>query len=246
MFRVAICDDQSDQLKTEIRIAEKYFEEAPGLDAVITGYDDPDAFLSDLRSSGGWDIVILDVCMPGYLGTDIAKEIRDRHDRTEIIFVSFSRDYAVEAFSLNAVHYVTKPLSEESVREALDRAVRPFAERAKKPVMLSLENGVIQNVDANDIMYIESVAYRRIVHTATADYEETKKPLSKLFIELEALCPGQFIQPNRGYIVNLDSVRTISADRIIMQNGDSILIRRGDFRNLRDIFFQWSFREQEA
>ena len=65
---------------------------------------------------------------------------------------------------------------------------------------------------------------------------------SMMFAELEELTPGQFIQPYRGYIVNLDAIRTISSDKIIMQNGDFILIKRGDFRHLKDLFFKWSFR----
>ena len=111
--------------------------------------------------------------------------------------------------------------------------------------MLQLANGIAHAVDIDDILYIESIAYRRAVHTGTAVYEETRKTLSKLMEELDGLSPGQFIQPYRGYIVNLDAVRTVATDRIVMQNGDSVLIKRGDFRRLRDVFFSWSFRRKD-
>ena len=245
MFRIAICDDQDDSLRLIDRAVTRYFLERSDLQADISRFDNPLEFLNALHSSGGWDIVILDVCMPEVNGTEIAREIRNRHDRTEIIFISYSTEYAVEAFALNAVHYVLKPLNEKDFREAMDRAIKPFSEREKKTIMLLLANGIVQAVDIKEILYIESVAYRRLVHTSTTLYEETRKPLAKLHEELEALSPGQFILPYRGYIVNLDAIRTISTDRIIMQNGDFILIKRGDFRHLRDIFFQWSFRNRD-
>ena len=242
MLRIAICDDQDESLRLIDRALDNYLADSQGSVADVSRYENPDAFLSDLHLSGGWDIVILDVCMPGMNGMDLAREIRSRHDRTEIIFISFSSDYAVEAFAFNAVHYVLKPFEYKDFKEAMDRAVGQILEKGSLPVMLQLENGIMQIVDADDILYIESVGYRRIVHTRSAVYEETKKSLSKMIAELEELTPGQFIQPYRGYIVNLDAIRTISSDKIIMQNGDFILIKRGDFRHLKDLFFKWSFR----
>ena len=219
----------------------RYSAASDNISFEVRSFSDPAAFLSELRRTGGWDIVILDVCMPGMNGMDLAREIRSRHDRTEIIFISFSSDYAVEAFAFNAVHYVLKPFEYKDFILAMYRAVGQL-EKGSLPVMLQLENGIMQIVDADDILYIESVGYRRIVHTRSAVYEETKKSLSRMFAELEELTPGQFIQPYRGYIVNLDAIRTISSDKIIMQNGDFILIKRGDFRHLKDLFFKWSFR----
>ena len=60
--------------------------------------------------------------------------------------------------------------------------------------------------------------------------------------EFNNLSPGQFIQPYRGYIVNQNVIRTITPEHLVLHNGDSILIKRGDFRRLREIFFSWSFR----
>ena len=123
MFRIAICDDQDDSLRLIDRAVTRYCSERSDLQADISRFDNPLEFLNALHSSGGWDIVILDVCMPEVNGTEIAREIRNRHDRTEIIFISYSTEYAVEAFALNAVHYVLKPLNEKDFREAMDRAM---------------------------------------------------------------------------------------------------------------------------
>ncbi len=244
-MRIAICDDQNVHLEKVHDAVVDYLARHDAGEAEITDYSDPEEFMQSLRKEGGWDIVLLDVCMPGFLGTDLAREIRSRHDRTEIIFLSVSDDFAVEAFSLKAAHYVLKPFTQNQFDEAMDRAMAPFLRHEPRKLLLQLENGVVQAIEADDILYVESVAYRRIVHTAAAVYEETRKTLSKMLEELEALCPGQFLQPYRGYVVNLDAIRTIASDRLVLRNGDSILIKRGDFRRLREKFFEWSFRSTE-
>ena len=246
MFTIAICDDQDGQLELVKEALRRYSAASDNISFEVRSFSDPAAFLSELRRTGGWDIVILDVCMPGFSGTDLAREIRERHDRTEIIFVSFSRDYAVDAFSVNASHYLVKPFTQEEFSEAMDRAVSAFlsAKRCKIPIQIG--NGAVRSLDINDIIYIESVSYHRVVHTASDTYEESRMTLSKFEETLDSLSPGQFIQPYRGYIVNLDAVKTITTSRIILQNGDAIIIKRGDFRRLRELFFKWSFRNRDS
>ena len=246
MFTIAICDDHEVQLKLIGEAVDRYFAASSHLTYEVSAFSDPSAFLESLEASGGWDIVILDVCMPGMLGTSLARGIRQRHDRTEIIFLPVPREYAVDAFSVNAVHYLMKPFSQDDFNEAMNRAVSAFLAIKPRKLLLQIGNGTVKAVDIEDILYIESVAYRRVVHTADAIYEEARMTLAKLEEKLEELSPGQFIQPYRGYIVNLSAIKTISTDRIVMQNGDSIIIKRGDFRRLREQFFQWSFKAKDS
>lgn len=241
MFRIAICDDSVDQVKAIQACLENYLHKNGYENAALSSFTDPNEFLATLEKSGGWDIVLLDVCMPDVLGIDIAKRIRTRNDKTEFIFLTVSPDYAVAAFSLKAAHYLIKPFSQVEFDEAMDRAIKPFLRKSGN-IILQMENGALQVVGISDIIFIESVGYRRVIHTLSGVYEETKQTLSKLLEELEHISPGQFIQPYRGYIVNLDSVRTILNNRIIMQDESEILIKRGDFRRLRDIFLRRAFQ----
>ena len=241
MVRVAICDDQQEYLAGVHDAVSSYFSRRPEFSVQISDFSSPTRFLEELGRSSGWDIVVLDICLPGILGTDIAKEIRRRHDRTEIIFISVSRDYAIEAFSLNAVHYVVKPFTDAQLEEAMDRAMESFGEKSMRRLLVNVGNGAVQSVSIDKILYIESQGYRRVVHALDGSYEEIKNTLSHMQEELEAISPGQFIQPYRGYIVNLDAVRTVASDRIFLNNGEFILIKRGDFRRIRSLLFAWSF-----
>ncbi len=241
MVRVAICDDQQEYLAGVHDAVSSYFSRRPEFSVRISDFSSPTRFLEELGRSSGWDIVVLDICLPGMLGTDVAREIRRRHDRTEIIFISISRDYAIDAFSLKAVHYVVKPFSQAQLDEALQRAMDSFEEKSVRRLLVNIGNGEVQSVSIDKILYIESQGYRRVVHTAEGLYEEVKDTLSRMQEELDSISPGQFIQPYRGYIVNLDAVRTVASDRIFLNNGEFILIKRGDFRRIRSLLFAWSF-----
>ncbi len=241
MVRVAICDDQQEYLAGVHDAVSSYFSRRPEFSVRISDFSSPTRFLEELGRSSGWDIVVLDICLPGMLGTDVAREIRRRHDRTEIIFISISRDYAIDAFSLKAVHYVVKPFAQAQLDEALDRAMASFEEKNIRRLLINIGNGEVQSVSIDKILYIESQGYRRVVHTAEGLYEEVKDTLSRMQEELDSISLGQFIQPYRGYIVNLDAVRTVASDRIFLNNGEFILIKRGDFRRIRSLLFAWSF-----
>ncbi len=238
MLSIAICDDQTIHLSVVHKALENYLDEKK-LEAEIHDYTSAGDLLSFIEEGNQCDVVILDICIPDMLGTDLAREVRRLSPRTSIIV---SRDYAVEAFALGAVHYVLKPFSDSEFFEAMDRAL--VRNEKEKKLLLSLGNGIVESVDINTISYIESVAYRREVHTDTAVYEETRQTLHSLHERLEELSPGQFIQPYRGYIVNQDAIRTIMPDKIILHDGTAIIIKRGDFRRIRENFFSWTFNKK--
>lgn len=245
MLRIAICDDQPTQLMLICSAAKQYFAEFQKYVAEVYGFQNAMEFLDSLEQTGGYDIAILDICMPGINGVRVGTEIRKRKDPTEIIFLTTSNEFAVEAFALNAVHYLVKPFTQEQFQDAMDRALERFDHKQSQKILLQTENGVIQIIDAGSILYIESLKQHKIVHTMSGFFTETRRTLSAFAQELEELFPGQFISPYRGYIVNLDYIRTITPKGITLQDHTEIPIKSGDFRKLRDVFFTWSFRDKE-
>ena len=119
MLRIAICDDQPTQLMLICSAAKQYFAEFQKYVAEVYGFQNAMEFLDSLEQTGGYDIAILDICMPGINGVRVGTEIRKRKDPTEIIFLTTSNEFAVEAFALNAVHYLVKPFTQEQFQDCL-------------------------------------------------------------------------------------------------------------------------------
>ena len=87
--------------------------------------------------------------------------------------------------------------------------------------------------------------YTLLVMKSTVPVGTCFKVREVVMEELEKMRPGLFIQPYRGYIVNMESIKTIEPRRMLLKSGDTILIKRGDFRKIRDTYFSWSFSEKQ-
>lgn len=70
------------------------------------------------------DLLFLDIDMPGLNGIELAIEILDRLEHINIIFVTAYDQYAVEAFKLNAIHYILKPPAKGEIEQAIERVIR--------------------------------------------------------------------------------------------------------------------------
>lgn len=241
MLRIGICDDEPLYLEKVNTAVASYFSPAH---VKISTFSDGRSFLETVKRGRHFDIAVLDIVMPQFSGLEIAKALKRDNPGIQIIFLTCSRDYAVDAFSLGAVHYVLKPFDERSFHEALERASAAFRLNDDM-ITLNLPGGMMHKLPAFEIIYIESLGHRRIVHTTGGKYEETRITLSSFLLLLERLCPSQFIQPYRGYIINLGFVKSISPGKITLTNGDGILIKRGDFRRLRNIIFDYMFPRTE-
>lgn len=244
MLRIAICDDSETDRAAACRGVEEYLAAHRALNGRVDVFAEPSALLDAMEGGAAWDIALLDVYMPGMLGTEVARDLSAKQKELGVIFLTTSSDFAVEAFALGAVHYLVKPFTGPELAAALDRAVEPFLRRERKSLLLHTEKGAPRQVFLGEITYIESAGHSRTVHTLRGDMEERQQSLAALFDQLRALSPGQFISPYRGYVVNQDAIRTISARGILLHGGETVPLKEGDFRKTRNAYFQWAFRRE--
>lgn len=243
MLRIAICDDQVNHV-IKIRSAVEHYTTNRNINVTICEFDNPLLFLERLDKIGGVDIMILDICMPGILGTEVAKEIRHRRDKTEIIFITTSDEFAVDAFVLKAAHYLLKPFTQTQFDEAMDRAMTQFNNGKERRITLKLENGNVQMICLDEIYYIESTGHTQSVYMESGIYLEAKQSLIRLAEETENISPGHFISPYKGYLVNLKAIRNIEVKQMVLLSGKSIPISRGSFRQLQNAFFEYQFKDR--
>lgn len=241
MLRIAICDDLSDQLTMIEAAVKEYFRACPEEQFEIFTYHNPLLFLESLDKTGGYDILLLDICMPGIDGTQVAEEIRKRKDKSEIVFLTTSDEFAVEAFALKAAHYLVKPFCQAQFCEAMDRAMLQFTAGQTKKVALKLTGGGTRVIELDEIIWVESRNHTQTVFLKDGASEEARESLSQLFTVLEELSPGQFASPFKGYLVNQKLIRTVESKGIIMRSGHTIPLARGTFREFMDRYFAYQF-----
>jgi two-component system response regulator AlgR len=156
------------------------------------------------------DLVLLDVRMPGPDGVQLAAEIRRRPDPPAVVFVTAHVEHAVQAFDLEAVDYLTKPVRRERLQAALQRvaarrAVAPPAEPpADAPVVVVSDRGRIVRVPLADVLYLK--AELKYVTLRTASHTHV---LDESLAELEARVGAGFLRIHRNALVALRAVRAL-------------------------------------
>lgn len=204
--------------------------QAEGVDIVGQAGDGIDALATIERLHP--DLVFLDVQMPGLTGFEVARRLLDRHP-THIIFVTAFDQHAIEAFEVNAVDYLLKPVDSSRLEIALQRARRRIAaerqatgettssmaadqlekivqlvsERQSRRERLAIKVGErFLLVHADDILYA-SLADESIT-VATSQHQGTSS--YRTLDELQArLDPSVFWRVHRSHLVNINKIKEI-------------------------------------
>lgn len=241
MIQVAICDDENCQIEEIKRATEKYFSRKnESVDYSI--FQNAFLLLEEFEKKGGFDIVLMDICMPGILGTEAAAEIRKRRDKTEIIFLTTSKEFAIEAFSLHAAHYLVKPFTQDQFDGAMDRAMFGYNKKRSSKVILKLIGGGMRVISIDDILYIESAAHIQNIHLNTDTCIKVRQSQMQMLDLFNNIAPGQFVSPYKGYIVNQKEIRTIKTGCIEMCNGKEIPLVKHEYRQFQKDYFTYIFQ----
>ena len=213
MIVVAICEDEGYILEELRKKVEKYINRK-SLDASIKTFTSGEELL---KAKKKLDIILLDLMLPGIDGLEVARQISGR---SRIIFVTSYREYAVEAFDANAVHYLVKPVTEERLFSALDRAVNQ-TEQMDNQALTLIKSGKTQVILIRDILYCEVFNHQVRIHTVhgTYDYFGTLDML-------ETKLDERFFRCHRSFVVNMSCVAGQEKGVAILTNGEKIFISR--------------------
>jgi DNA-binding LytR/AlgR family response regulator len=168
----------------------------------------------ELAASIRYDVVFLDVELPGMTGLEAARLVLDRRERPAIVFVTAHERYAADAFAVEAFDYLVKPVEPERLARVvwrLARARRREAPSVEKVAVVSA-GGAKTLLDYDAIHWVEADGDYTRVHTYDRSYLSTSS-----MRDLNELLPAQFARIHRSHLVNLAkvaAVRRAGGDRI--------------------------------
>ena len=161
MLKIAVCDDEQLYLEKTRAMLDEY---AAAHDAAIAAeaFTNSSALLDSIESGERYDIYLLDIYMPGVSGMSVATELRSKGVRSPIIFLTSSTEHAVEAFGVDATHYLLKPYTPQNFFAAMDKAMQNISSHAEESIVLKI-GGEYQNVPVAHILYCEAAGnYQRL------------------------------------------------------------------------------------
>ena len=136
----------------------------------------------DYAEEKDFDILLLDIEMPGINGIELAKTVRKDNSTVQIIFVTGYYDYFSDGFDVSALHYLIKPVNERKLCPVLDKAADNLSYRQRSVLITTADADI--KVSLADITYVESENVHIIVHTVNGNYR-TRISLAKFAEQLD-------------------------------------------------------------
>ena len=229
-MRIAICDDSQREQNQFIKALHGW-DPTRQPECFMTGA----SLLEAAKQEPPFDIVFLDIYMPGENGVDIAGELQKISPQTGIVFVTTSLEHAVDAFSLQALHYLVKPVTTEGLVEAFRRLTK-LHDRRRPMATFSTGRG-------SSTVYLDEIYYLQSMNHAVDIYLSGGRQLRvwATLTELEQKLNYNFLRLNRSSIVNMEQIEQMCVDSCILRNGSRLELARRDRNRIRSAYEDFLF-----
>ena len=242
MLNIAIVDDSPRDAEKLRRGIEKWFSENHGGGVRIENFNDG-AELLKIFEEGRFDIVFMDIIMDSLTGIETAKRLRAADSKILIVFATSSDEFAFDAFPVHPFDYVLKPYAPERINYVLSEAVK-FLERPEPCIDVKFSRSS-HKIPLKNISAVTSNN-----HSVEITMADGSVPCPMTFREIkgELEKSGHFIEINRGVMINMDSVMSLSRDReaFIMKDGSRRAINVRRHKSILEIFTQYQISRLKA
>lgn len=242
MFKIAFCDDDPSALQDISLLLDRYRQER-NREIEYVSYRSPLDLMAQIEKGSRYDVLILDVLMPGENGIDTAAEIRNYDSNVKIIFLSSSSEYAVQSYTVNAFYYLLKPMRTENFFQLMDTVLSKCDDEKTKSILLRCKNGITR-IEPKRLEYCEVIHRTLYIHLISGSVLESIGSLEELCNQLEGF--GCFMRPHRSYVINLDYVRQLSYRAILMSCSAEIPLPRGKYQEIKDAYLKYAFESGQV
>lgn len=245
MIQVAICDDEPlllEEIEKETRRCLSEQKVFP----VISSFTSGENLLYEIEDGAAFDLLLLDIELPGISGMDLARKIHEQLPYALILFVTAHYKYAVDAYELNIFRYIPKNQLKERLPHALRDAAAVLEIQNTESYLISNQNRM-ERIPLKDVLYIlrdgkNAVFYLRrpkelpmppssAMDAPQAAHEyRIRKTLAEIYEELNQ---EYFIFIDRGCIVNLRHISRIANSTCELTDGTRLTVAQSRIVELK-------------
>lgn len=221
-YCIGICDDE----KLQVKVNGLYIKEIAqrnNYDVVLAAFASGKSVLEFLETKK-LDILFLDIDLGIESGISIAERIAAKYPEVVIIFITGHREFANDAFDVDAMGYIVKPVEEKKIERVLKKTLAHVeAIHVKKPeeTLVITADNLKKRISQDSIIYIERQIAKSIIYTKDNEYN-VYETISSLIDRLT----NHFIRVSQSYIVNKSNIAEINGNNVILSNGMVLSIGR--------------------
>lgn len=218
MYRILIVEDSPEAERTLHSHIDRYAAEK-GVDLHVTWQQ------SAFEVAGGdarFDLIFLDIELPGIDGMEAAGLMREFDPDTPIIFVTNLAQYAVKGYEVDALDFVVKPVTYQDFRMKMDKALRAIDRRGTRSISIPLDGG-FKVVPVGDVVYVDVTNHDLAYHLADASTLVARGTLSGLAADLAS---ASFVRVSNSCLVNMAHIAQVKGTDIHLSNGDVVWFSR--------------------
>ena len=209
-----------------------------GRPARLEAFGSAEAFWFRYQEQKDFDVLFIDIQMPGMNGMDLAKQIRASDKDIVLVFATGDSAYLEEGYEVEALHYLLKPLSQEKVESCLEKALQ--RRRQERFVTFHTKDGILK-VSQDSINYVEArgrcCCIGRVGEQTALEVRENLSEVGDL------LDGGEFIKCHRSFLCRLGNIHHIGREDIFFDDGSAIPVSRRLYQQVNQRFIAYFRRE---
>lgn len=237
-MKIAVCDDDENEL-TRIKELLDTYASCNNQNFIIKCFSSS----VELASTAGfekYDIYILDIIMPVMDGISLAREIRTFDKSSPVIFLTSSPEFAVESYTVKAFNYLLKPVDKIHLYNTIDYIIETFHNEQHDTFIIKNNFG-IHKIYLSDIVYAEALNRKVILHLKNNEQVVSTDVFSSVCDTLTA--HKEFALPHRSFIVNMNYIRTIDTEKILLNNDKTIPVAQRRVSDIKKQYLEFQMEE---
>lgn len=237
MLRIAICDDMPNQLALLTGFTKEYIE-THKLSADIRQFLHPDALLTACETEI-FHIYLLDMVMPMVSGLEVGQNIRRVSREAQIIYITTEPGYALDAYAVNPLHYLVKPVQKETLYSVLELAASKAGLGNEPAVTIKTKAG-LRSLYAGQIACCEYKCHAALYTLLGGEQVETTT-LSGRFAEHIAplLRDKRFLSPHVSFVINMSRVEKLAREGFTLRDGVFVPVSAKQYAAARDAYLDY-------
>jgi hypothetical protein len=231
MIRIALCDDnKEDMLQLHQKIIEWYRENSKNQSVSITEYSDSVYLSSVIDAGDSHDVFFLDVEMPKVDGFQLADKIRNKLPAAIIVFLTSHSELAPDGYKFRALRYVSKLVLSQKLPEALEAVQKELSALESGYLVVPHYTDALR-IPYNEILYVQHILRSSQIYTLRQGVIKDNRGLKTIY---SVIGDKRFIYIDRSTFVNIDFIRELKGNEIILRTGESLAISRPMLANVKE------------